>query len=1089
MSRVIALLVALKALICHCDPKCCVTTGMKRVSPSAGIYLRFTAHLCVAFLLTFSSLATAGIAAPKPATRESVRVVMDDNYPPYTFRDSSGTLQGILVDQWALWAKKTGTPVRLDAMDWAEAQQRMEAGDYDVIDTLFVNEHRKALYDFSAPYAKIDVPLFFSRELSGIRGPRDLAGFVVGAKKGDSSIEILKASGVVNFLFFDNYEAIVAAAREGRIKVFTIDKPPALYFLIRMGIQDQFRESRPLYSGEFHRAVRKGNSALLKDVQQGFNAISKGEYEGIEQRWYGAPILSKERLTWVAFIAGGAIVIVCLLMLWVWLLRRSVRQRTAELWKDITERQLTEESLRASAAQNRALIHAIPDLIFMHDRDGKYLAIHAPDPNLLILPSKTLLHQSLRAVLPEATAQHFLQAIRSALESGAMQELTYSLPLEGAEKHFEARVSPCTDDTVITLVRDVTEQINFEKTLANSEEAYRTSFEQAAIGIVHVSQKGLFLKVNACFLAFTGYSEGELLSKSYLDITHPEDQEESLAYVRGIQAGTGKPGTVQKRYLHRDGHVIWGETHVSVVRDPDGTFRYLLAMIQDITGRKQAEVALQKVSTAVEQSPAAIVITDTKGAIEYVNPRFVEMTGYTLAEVLGQNPRILKSGGHSRDFYKGLWDTIMAGEVWHGQFHNRKKNGELYWEQASISPIKDARGRITNLVAVKEDITERRKTEERLKESEEMFAKIYHLSPDAIDLTHLESGVQVEANQSYLRMFGYAREELLGHSTLPDDLGIWVNQEARDQHIARVKEHGEDCNFEALLRRKDGSIFVCLISSAWLAIGKGRYNLSICRDITERIKAENEICSLNRNLERRVKDRTAQLEAANQELETFSYSVSHDLRAPLRGIDGFSQALVEDYQDRLDETGRKYISRIRLGTQRMGQLIDDILKLSRVSRSELTPVKTDLSDLCGKIMGELTIAASGRRIEVSIQPDMSAWADPNLLQVAMENLLRNAWKFTSKREESRIEVGETPSPSGEPAFFIRDNGAGFDMAHADKLFDAFQRLHSTNEFDGTGIGLSIVQRIIHRHGGRIWAEAEPEKGATFFFTLPDRGNA
>ena len=310
------------------------------------VVVSITATLFAAFFLTFCSFATAGITVPKTTTREFIRVVMDDNYPPYTFRDASGTLQGILVDQWALWEKKTGIQVRLDAMDWAKAQQCMEAGDYDVIDTLFMNEQRKALYDFSAPYANIAVPLFFSRELSGIRGPKDLEGFVVGAKSGDSSIEILKASGVANFVLFDNYEAIVAAARDGKIKVFTIDKPPALYFLIKMGIQDQFRESEPLYSGEFHRAVRKGDTTLLEEVQQGFSAISKDEYEGIERHWYGAPIFTKARLTLVAVILGGSAVIVCLLLLWVWLLRRSVRRRTAELQTDITERKQVEKALR-----------------------------------------------------------------------------------------------------------------------------------------------------------------------------------------------------------------------------------------------------------------------------------------------------------------------------------------------------------------------------------------------------------------------------------------------------------------------------------------------------------------------------------------------------------------------------------------------------------------------------------------------------------------------------------------------------------------------------------------------------------------------
>jgi len=332
-----------------------ITRGWER-KVWLSLKLRLVATPSVAFLLSFGSLAPAGITAPQTASRESIRVVMDDNYPPYTFRDSSGRLQGILVDQWALWEEKTGIPVRLDAMDWAKAQQRMEAGDYDVIDTMFKNDQRKALYDFSAPYTSIEVPLFFSRELSGLRGPKDLEGFVVGAKSGDNSIEILKASGVANFLLFDNYEAIVAAARDGKIKVFTIDKPPALYFLIKMGIQDQFRESEPLYTGEFHRAVRKGNTALLGDVQRGFNAITKDEYEDIDRHWCGAPIFTKARLTLVAAFAGGAFVIVCLLLLWVGLLRRSVRQRTAELQKDITERIGMEVALLESEEKYRRLV-------------------------------------------------------------------------------------------------------------------------------------------------------------------------------------------------------------------------------------------------------------------------------------------------------------------------------------------------------------------------------------------------------------------------------------------------------------------------------------------------------------------------------------------------------------------------------------------------------------------------------------------------------------------------------------------------------------------------------------------------------------
>jgi PAS domain S-box-containing protein len=256
-------------------------------------------------------------------------------------------------------------------------------------------------------------------------------------------------------------------------------------------------------------------------------------------------------------------------------------------------------------------------------------------------------------------------------------------------------------------------------------------------------------------------------------------------------------------------------------------------------------------------------------------------------------------------------------------------------------------------------------------------------------------------------------------------------------------------------------------------------------DVTDRVRAREELHRLNRELEDRVAARTAQLTSANKEMEAFAYSVSHDLRAPLRALDGFSDELLRSYPGKvLDEKGQHYLRRLRSGTQRMGQLIDDMLLLSRLNRGELKRERIDLTALAGAVAAELARQSTDRRVAVVIEPGLSAPGDLALLRVALDNLLGNAWKFTSKVPAATIAVGRTVTADG-PAFFVRDDGAGFDMAHADKLFGAFQRLHSEREFLGNGVGLAIVQRVINRHGGRVWAEGRPGEGATFYFTLPE----
>lgn len=353
---------------------------------------------------------------------------------------------------------------------------------------------------------------------------------------------------------------------------------------------------------------------------------------------------------------------------------------------------------------------------------------------------------------------------------------------------------------------------------------------------------------------------------------------------------------------------------------------------------------------------------------------------------------------------------------------------------------------------------------------------------DVILVKDLE-GRYLTINPGGARLLGMAVEAILGR----DDREFFGPEmaagiRARDREIAdsgETRSYEEQVSFGGNMRT-----FLTLKGPYRDSAGRIIGLIGISRDITERKLADEEIRLLNAELERRVASRTAELEAANRELEAFSYSVSHDLRAPLRSMDGFAQALFEDYGAQLDDTARDYIQRVRDASQRMAGLIEGILELSRIARQDMRHEPVDLSAIARDVIGSLAAQEPQRKVDVHIAADLVEEGDRRLLHVVLENLLGNAWKYTSKHPRARIEFGRAANAAGEArCYFVRDDGAGFDMQYSSKLFGAFQRMHGITEFAGHGVGLATVQRIVRRHGGRIWAEAETEKGATFFFTL------
>ena len=382
--------------------------------------------------------------------------------------------------------------------------------------------------------------------------------------------------------------------------------------------------------------------------------------------------------------------------------------------------------------------------------------------------------------------------------------------------------------------------------------------------------------------------------------------------------------------------------------------------------------------------------------------------------------------------------------------------------------------------------------EQALRESQTSYREVVDSVKEVIFQTDAD-GAFVLLNPAWRDITGVDAERALGKPML--DYVLADDRTTAREWQAQLRAGAvPDCRFEVRFARADGS-------TGWLEVAQhvrydeaGRFagTSGILDDVTERRLAARRLESMNQELEHRVRVRTAQLEASNQELEAFSYSVSHDLRAPLRAIEGFSRMIEEDYAEKLDETGHGYFARVRAASLRMSQLIDDLLELARLSRAQLNRRPTDLSAMAREIVRELTEADPGRHVEFSVADGLTAQVDPVLIRVVLDNLLNNAWKYSGQCETARIGFGaetrvNADNALDETVYYVEDNGAGFDMAFVDKLFRPFSRLHSSSEFAGTGVGLATVQRVIHRHGGRVWAEAKVGEGARFYFTLPETG--
>ncbi len=833
--------------------------------------------------------------------------------------------------------------------------------------------------------------------------------------------------------------------------------------------------------------------------------------------------LAIERQGWaqqVAFVVGATAMIATSIQ--VGRSRRRVQQLADEatalnltLREEIAERERADVLLREHAAALQEQAHML-DLahIIIRDLDGKIVFWNRGTESLygwtkeeaLGTTTDELFHTVFPRPLEEIEAQ--------VLTVGEWQGELVHTRRDGSKivlaSHWVLHRDENGDpNAFIEVNNDITE-------LKQAEERYRNLFmsmnEAFLLCEVILDQDGnpqnwRYLEINPAFEANTGVRAEDAIGKTVKEVFPGIEPYWIDAF--GQVALTGEPMRLEHYNRDLDRYFV-----ASAYRPYPGRFAMLF---NDVTDRVRAEQAaresMEQFQTLANAMPQLAWMAEADGYIFWFNEGVYDYTGATPEQMIGWGWQRMHDPSALPHVLRKWRMSLQTGDPFEMEFPLRRADGQFRWFLTRIRPMRDSDGRVVRWFGTATDISDKREAEERIgslnaeleerviQRTQQLDAALQQeraaradadaakartkswleLAPDGIIIVNKEGDIEF-ANNRAAQMFGYESDELLRES-----IEILVPERYREAHVSqrleymanpRTRSVGSGLDLYGI--RKDGSEFPVEIALSPTRTDGELTVTAIVRDITERKQAEREIQRLNEGLSKRA----LQLEVSNRELEAFSYSVSHDLRAPLRAIDGFSNALLKHYLSSLDDRGQDYLQRVRAAAQRMGQLIDDILGLSRASRVEMRRDDVDLSAMSAEILSELQKSQPERKAEIAIMSGMVVNADSHLLRIAMDNLLGNAWKFSGMREVTRIEVGAFERDA-ERVYFVKDNGAGFNPEYADKLFSPFQRLHAESQFPGTGIGLALVQRIIRRHGGRIWAESAVDQGATFFFTLEE----
>ncbi|MDR3716370.1 MAG: PAS domain S-box protein [Puia sp.] len=604
---------------------------------------------------------------------------------------------------------------------------------------------------------------------------------------------------------------------------------------------------------------------------------------------------------------------------------------------------------------------------------------------------------------------------------------------------------------------------------------YKYALDQSSI-VAITDQKGIIRHVNDNFCRISKYSREELIGQDHLIINSGYHSKEFIRNL-WVTIARGKIWKGELKNRAKDGSTYWVDTTIVPFLGPEGKPRQYVAIRADITERKKAEEQQAWLASIINSSDEAIISIDLERTITSWNRGAEKLFGYPPGEVLGKEISMLIAPDrwHEEDLI--IRKTTRGEYLEHYETERLRKDGSAVQISLNVAPIKDPDGKIVGASKIARNITEQKKAELKIRQNENLYRTIASSIPGSVICLMDPEYRYLLVEGDMIEKTGYKKEKLLGQKAadvLPAD-----RYEEALPHFIRVF-HEETFTVES---NRTGYDLVTRYVPLKNENNEVYAAMSVSIDVTELKNAQRRISELNVGLEQKVIERTEELAIINKELEAFTYSVSHDLRAPLRIIDGFADMLVTDYSDKLDEEGRRTLGVITANARRMGQLIDALLNLSQLGRKEIVTTRADMNELVKSAITEQLALYRGREAEILADPLLPASCDRNLILQVWGNLISNALKYSGKQEKPSIHIGSYQN-GRSIVYSVKDNGVGFDMKYAGKLFGVFQRLHKITEYEGTGVGLALVQRIIVKHGGKVWAESEPGKGSVFSFSLP-----